>query len=218
MEFTDKALIELVKIVPSILWIVFAWVVVILFHRPIRNNLLPKLSGMKAMGMEFSFVGESIDAALELADKAPQWKVAVPSKDRERVLNRAREHLDIFRGAEILWVDDHPENNRNERKMFHQLMAEIDIAETTEQALDMTQKADYDLILSDMARGDNATAGLQFLQQFREQDEATPVIYYVGHFDRNLGVPGQAFGITNRPDELLHLTLDALERKRTLRV
>jgi hypothetical protein len=27
-------------------------------------------------------------------------------------------------------------------------------------------------------------------------------------------IPPLAFGITNRPDELLHLTLDALERKR----
>ncbi len=40
------------------------------------------------------------------------------------------------------------------------------------------------------------------------------MIFYIGVVDPNKGVPVQAFGITNRPDELLHLTLDALERKK----
>ena len=44
------------------------------------------------------------------------------------------------------------------------------------------------------------------------ENKTTPVIFYVGVFEPERGVPGQAFGITNRPDELLHLTLDALER------
>jgi len=33
--------------------------------------LLPKVSDIKAMGVEFSFIKNSIDAALELADKNP---------------------------------------------------------------------------------------------------------------------------------------------------
>ena len=65
-----------------------------------------------------------------------------------------------------------------------------------------------------MARGDEATAGLKFLEQFRKEDKTTPVIFYVGVFAPEKGVPVQAFGITNRPDELLHLILDALERKK----
>ena len=71
-----------------------------------------------------------------------------------------------------------------------------------------------DLVISDMTRGVEATAGLKFLEQFRKEDKTTPVIFYVGVFDPEKGVPVQAFAITNRPDELLHLTLDALERKK----
>jgi hypothetical protein len=35
----------------------------------------------------------------------------------------------------------------------------------------------------------------------------------VGNFNAQDGVPLGAFGITNRPDELLHLVLDIVERK-----
>ena len=52
------------------------------------------------------------------------------------------------------------------------------------------------------------------MNKFREDDDPTPVIFYIGIFDPKLGIPGGAFGITNRPDELLHLVLDALERKK----
>ncbi len=206
--------IELVKLIPSILWFLFFIFVFLLFYRPIRDEVLPNLSDFKGYGVEFSFVKNSIDAAIEFGEKSPQWKVDVPHMDKERALNRAKQHLKIFRDAQMLWVDDHPENNLNERRMFRQLKAEIDIARTTEEALDMLRNHGYDLVISDMARGHEATSGLKFLERFRKENKTTPVIFYVGVFDPEKGVPGGAFSVTNRPDELLHLTLDALERKK----
>jgi CheY-like chemotaxis protein len=205
---------ELVKLIPSTLWFFLVLILVLLFYRPIRDELIPKLGAFKAMGVELSFVKESIDAALELAEKSPQWKVEVPSKDKEQVLKRARKHLHVFRDAQFLWVDDHPENNFNEVVMFRQLRVRTQTAESTEKALELLKNRHFDLVISDMARGDENTAGLEFLEQFRKVDKTTPVVFYVGGFDSNRGVPAQAFGITNRPDELLHLTLDALERKK----
>jgi len=64
-----------------------------------------------------------------------------------------------------------------------------------------------------MNREGDATAGLKFLEQLRKE-KAIPAIFYVGVIDPTKGVPPLAFGMTNRPDELLHLTLDALERKK----
>ena len=209
----EKMEVELIKILPSLLWFLFVATVFGLFYRPIRDELLPNLTSFKAGGVELSFVRESIDAAIELAEKSPQWKVNISSEDKEQVLRRAKQHLAIFRDARILWVDDHPENNLNERRMFRQLKADVDTAKSTDEALEMLQKGGYDLVLSDMSRGTNTTAGLKFLEQLR-QKKATPVIFYVGVFDPAKGVPAQAFGITNRPDELLHLTLDLLERKK----
>lgn len=207
-------IIELLKVMPPLLWFVLTLVVVILFYRPFRDQLLPNLACFKAMGVEFSFVRDSIDAAIELAEKSPEWKVDVPQKDRDRVLKRAKGHLKVLNGARILWVDDHPENNVNERRMFRQLKVEVDIAQGTDEALRMLQADRYDLVISDMSRGSEATAGLGFLSEFRERDKRTPVVFYIGVFEPQKGTPPRSFGITNRPDELLHLTLDALERKR----
>ncbi|MFQ6114776.1 MAG: hypothetical protein ACE5NG_11970, partial [bacterium] len=76
------------------------------------------------------------------------------------------------------------------------------------------KQGNYDLIISDIARGNDKTAGLDFLKQLRNNKNTTPVIFYIGEINPKFGVPAQAFGITNRPDELLHLALDALERKK----
>ena len=214
MENGTTETIELVKLIPSILWFFLVVVLLIVFYRPIRDELLPRIGGFKAMGVEFSFVKDSIDAALELAEKSPQWKVKVSPMEKERALNRAKQHLKIFRDAQILWVDDHPENNLNERRMFRQLKVDIDIAKSTEEALDMLRNGGYDLVFSDMARGQETTAGLKLLKQLRDENSNIPVILYIGVVNPEKGVPAGAFGITNRPDELLHSTLDALERKK----
>jgi CheY-like chemotaxis protein len=210
----DDVTVEIVKLIPSALWVIFAFVVLALFYRRICDDLLPKIGSFKAMGVEFSFVKNSIDAAIELAQKSPNWKVDVSALDKERALNRVKQHLAIIKNAQILWVDDHPENNLNERRMFRQLNAEIDIAKSTDEAGEILANGTYDLIISDMARSDKATAGLDLLAHVRMKNITTPVIFYVGTIDPNLGVPALAFGITNRPDELLHLTLDALEREK----
>jgi CheY-like chemotaxis protein len=206
---------ELIEIIPSLLWFSFVFVIFILFYKRIRDELLPRLGGIKAGGVEFSFVENSIEAAVEFGEKSKRWDVKVPEKDKKAALNRARNHLNTFRNAKILWVDDYPENNRNERRMFRQLKADIDIAKNSSEALEMLRCDIYDLVISDIARDDKDDLdGLQFLAELRKTGADTPVIFYIGVMQAGKGVPEHAFGITNRPDELLHLTLDALERNR----
>lgn len=207
--------IDVVSLISVFLWFGLVVSLIIVFYGPIRRDLLPRLGGLNVMGVELTFVKKSMDNAVadavQLADKFPQWKVNVSNEDKDRVLNRVRQNLTVFRDAQVLWVDDHPEYNRNERKMFRRLGVEIDVAKSTEEALGMLRSQIYDLVISDMAR-DTRTAGLEFLAQFRTEGETTPVIFYIGEIDPQKGVPPQAFGITNRPDELLNLTLDALSK------
>lgn len=210
----DKVALELVKLIPSILWFFFAVFALVLLYRPIRDNLLPKIGRFKAMGVEILFDESYMDVSVELAEKNPTWRVHMSAADKRRAVNRVKQHLDIFRNAQILWVDEEPENNINERRMFRQLEVGIDIARSTDEALKILKDGCYDLVISDMVRGKEATAGLEFLSQFRKSDKTTPVIFYIGIFDPEKGTPASAFGVTNRPDELLHLTLDALERRK----
>jgi CheY-like chemotaxis protein len=210
----ESLCVELIKQIPSFLWFALVALLIWLNYKRIRDNILPKLTGIKALGVEFSFVADSIDAAIQLGEKSQKWDVEVPEKDKEAVLKRARRHLDVFNNAYILWVDDRPENNRNERRMFRQLHAQVVSATSTQQAMEFLEMDVYDLVISDIAREDqNDKNGIEFLRELRRSGDATPVIFYVGEYNENLGTPGEAFGITNRPDKLLHLVLDVLERR-----
>lgn len=53
------------------------------------------------------------------------------------------------------------------------------------------------------------------LENFQRQKIDCPVVFYVGEVDPKKGTPVYAFGLTNRPDELVHLILDILERTRS---
>jgi CheY-like chemotaxis protein len=203
---------EVVKIFPDLLWFVLAVVLLAAFYRPIRHELLPNLANFKAGGVELSFVKDAMDDAIEVAEKSPQWHVEISSEAKERVLRRVRRNQARLDGGYMLWVDDEHDNNRNELRMFRRLGLEIRTVETTDIALTAMTNRHFDVLLSDIGRADDPQGGLKLLSVLQERGSGIPVIFYVGNFDPTLGVPSGAFGITNRPDELLHLVLDAFER------
>jgi|APTNR8051073442_1049403.scaffolds.fasta_scaffold00076_85 CheY-like chemotaxis protein len=212
---TEPVLIELVKILPSVFWLIVAAIVVGFFYNPIRNQLLPLVTGLKIGGIECSFVREGIQAAVALAQKHKNWQVQVSDEEAALVMERASRNLGRLQRAQILWVDDNPENNFNEIKMLHQLRSDVETAKSTEEGLKLiAEKKTFDIVLSDLKRGDDATAGLTMLAKLRESHPTLPVVFYVGEFDAGRGVPPFAFGLTNRPDELLHLILDILARRK----
>lgn len=214
--FTEPVLIELVKILPSVFWLIVAIIVVAIFYRPIRNQLLPLVTGLKIGGIECSFVREGIQAAVALAQKHKNWEVQVSDEEASLVMERASRNLSRLQRAKILWVDDTPENNFNEIKMLHQLRSDVETAKSTEEALSLIgeKKDAFDIVLSDLKRGDDPTAGLGMLARLREAHPNLPVIFYLGEFDPARGVPPFAFGLTNQPNELLHLILDVLARRK----
>lgn len=127
------------------------------------------------------------------------------------VLRRAKLVESVLSGRQILWVDDQPEGNVWEFHCLSALGCVVKTLESTESALRSLAVEPYDLILSDVARRGNPNAGLDALPKFRQAAPDTKVILYVGTL--KAGVPAGAFGITNRPDELLHLCMDVLERR-----
>ncbi len=205
-------LLELIKITPSLLWFIFIVFLIICFYRPLKEDILPRLKTFEAAGIKFSLVRDSMDAAIVLAEKSRQWKVDISENSKLNVERRARANISVFKGSFILWVDDHPENNLNERRMLNQLGANIDVALSTKDAVRMLENGDYDLVFSDMTRDKNKTAGLELLEEFKNNHIQQAVIFYIGVIDSDKSVPDGCFGITNRPDQLLHYTLDVLER------
>ena len=83
---------------------------------------------------------------------------------------------------------------------------------STREALAALAGGPWDLLLSDIARDGVADAGIRLLGQL--PPVAPSVVFYTGSIDDSRPVPRGAFGIADRPDPLLHLVLDVLERNR----
>jgi CheY-like chemotaxis protein len=206
----------------TLLWVLLASYVVWLLRQPLASAA-GRLAGFEAFGVKFALSGgAAMDAAIELAQKNPAWPVEVPAADRKAALDRANANRSLFEGAELLWVDDRPSNNRNEARMLRSFGALVTFAATTEEALHALQTGTeqhhpFELILSDISRDlpdPDGQAGLAMLPRLCEAGFHQPVIFYVGHPEPGAGVPAGAFGVTNRPDQLLQLVIDALSRVR----
>jgi CheY-like chemotaxis protein len=183
---------------------------------------LNRVSGVEAWGVKFALTGgrEGMNDAIAMAQKNKRWPVEGTDQERQRALDRADRCRRVYEGAEILWVDDRPSNNRNESRMLRSFGTLITFACTTDEALGAikdanTESRPFDLVLSDISRDIptlNERAGIDMLTTFRDEGIVLPVILYIGNLKPSAGVPAGAFGVTNRPDVLLTLVGEALTR------
>jgi CheY-like chemotaxis protein len=174
----------------------------------------------KTLGGTKKFTGAELFTALlmQLDNKAKK-ALAENSDDTSQfaempsVTRRAKVVRPLVQGSRILWVDDIPANNLYERTVLSSLGIATDLAVSTEEALYMAGRLKYDLIISDMNRAGDSSAGLKMLDQTQKRGISAPMIYYVGNIARKHRTPIRAFAITNRPDEVLHYVFDVLERR-----
>jgi CheY-like chemotaxis protein len=135
------------------------------------------------------------------------------ARSRSTGLRRAEQVEKVLRGARLLWVDDHPENNAWERELFRSLGVVIVSVESTRSALACLQTETFDLVLSDIRRDDESTDGIEGAMQIHAARPTVPIVVYVQNLT-STRIPEPASGITDEPNELLHLVLDRLERAR----
>lgn len=120
--------------------------------------------------------GENKATAFYAEKLAPQLGIVGATRSLEPKTASEAKHL--------LWVDDHPENNRNEKHILEGTMnVNVEICLSTNEALDKFEKTRYDLIISDMGRGIDRQAGLDLLTKLRISEEEksqgyTPFIIY----------------------------------------
>ena len=129
-------------------------------------------------------------------------------------IRRARIVASFLVGAKILWVDDRPANNINEKRTLEDFGIHVDQVRSTSEALNRLLGRSFDLILSDMDRNGRSDAGMELLHNLQSSGCRTPIVFYVGNLEQSRGVPAGAFGITDHPEPLIHLVLDVLERQR----
>jgi CheY-like chemotaxis protein len=207
LEMQHDVVIELIRILPTLLWVGLVISLMLIFRRPILDNLIPRLSGLSAFGVEATFVKEELDRAAEQADTGSE-------QNRSQVARRAERLSPILEGARVLLVNDFPQEMHHVVKVLEALKIAVTIAKSTTEALDSMSRTPFDVVISDMRRGDNASEGIAFLEESIRKGLHRPTIFTVGAYDPRRGTPPFAFGITNRVDELVNLVFDALERQR----
>ena len=209
MDWEAKDVIELLKALPGILQSLLLVTLVGLlwvFRNPIKQNILPRLAGVKIFGVEFQLMKSSLDEAGKSLTN-----VKMSEDDKWSALKRAARVRSVLEGARLLWVDDHPEGNTRLAKVLRKLGVTVDLAAESDEALEMLRRHHYDVVVSDIAR-DKGTSGLDMLGEMARRGLRRWTILYVRDVQRTL--PDNAFAITNRPDHLLHYVMDALERER----
>jgi CheY-like chemotaxis protein len=187
------------------------------------NELRKFIEGMekvtvKAAGIEASaerkkeFV-KAAEAALQ--EKASSEAQAKDARATAEAVSRIATPSMIRRAerAAVLWVDDQPNNNGNERQALAALGIRFVLATSTDQALDMIKRGWFDAIISDMGRPPDQQAGYTLLDRLRADGDQTPFIIYSGsrapeHFAE--AKRRGAVGCTNRPDELFEMVFSVL--------
>lgn len=205
---------------------VLIWPTVLLFflvrYRDAIVDFINNLGefNFRAPGVEASGKRQQVEAAAALgaaiatrADDEGSAGVVADPRDVAAALPSSRAQRRL-RGAQVLWVDDQPGNNRFERQALEALGIDIDLSGSTSDALEKVRRRSYDLIISDMGRPeDGRQAGYMLLDQLRNVGNQTPYVIYAGARTReNVREARErgAIGATDLPQELIAIVTGAL--------
>jgi len=125
-------------------------------------------------------------AAVEAtAAAARDWQARVSTKDVDvgkirTTVARAfdPETADRLVGRSILWVDDHPTNNELAVRALRKMQLDIEQVTSTEAGLEAMRHRHFDLVISDMGRGDNMKAGYELLASIRQHNNHIPYLIF----------------------------------------
>ncbi|MBY5992435.1 response regulator [Ferrimonas balearica] len=110
--------------------------------------------------------------------------------------------------ARVLWVDDHPENNAEERHRLQQQSVAVYTTTSSHEAKMLLAMYQYDVIISDMGRAGDPLAGLKLVETLRQQGNDTPYLMYTilpSEAQRRLVLEHGAQGVAVDADNLFQM-------------
>lgn len=195
-----------IGLIPHVIWAAVVITILLWIGREGLKALAGRIHKVGAAGFEIEF-----QDTIESAAAAHQQQISLT--DLGKASRRITSQQALLKGARLLWIDDRPDNNRHEIKLFEEAGARVDTRLTSAAAEAAIMHVTFDLIISDIDREGTATEGLRLANDLAQVHNSPPLIFYVAHARRP--APVSAFGITDRPDELVHLVLDSLGRSRS---
>lgn len=116
-----------------------------------------------------------------------------------------------IRNNRVLWVDDRPMNNVNERQAFEAQGVSFTLALSTDEAINILKDNKFAAIISDMGRAEGPAEGYVLLEKIRQMGDRTPFIIYAGSNlpeHKKMALEKGAQGSTNNAHELFKLVMD----------
>jgi CheY-like chemotaxis protein len=120
----------------------------------------------------------------------------------------------------VLWVDDHPENNRYEIAALAKLQIDVQQVTSTSAAMKTLDedRDGFDMVISDWGRPwDGPGAGLRLLSKLKQRSSVLPLVFYHGEFDpaartvrAQQALAAGALGEAVYPAELIALVVKGL--------
>ncbi len=207
--------LAIVAIVPQLTVLAVLAIVGVRYREPIGRALASRVTSVSVLGFKIDLSPASIDQAVK--ERARLGGAGAASQGRlvssHEVVDRARRLAEQIGGRTILWVDDQPMGNRIERRLLRQMGIFVEAVVNNPEAkavLDDPAES-IGLIISDIQRADGHS-GLELLADLAGRPERPDVILYIRKKDPDLPFPQGALGIADRPDELLNLVMDGLDR------
>lgn len=151
---------------------------------------------IKVGGNELTFEEASEQQRTQIADLQKQ---VLNLKSTSNPTSLQKENV-----TKILWVDDKPSNNSYQVAYLKDLGITVDLALTTDDALEQLEKKNYDRIISDMGRKEGGSyvrdAGIKLTEQVRKTNKNIPIVIFSssrGMKMRDLAIGKGANEVTN---------------------
>jgi CheY-like chemotaxis protein len=227
----EKLLEVILAFIQTISWPLITLVLILILRTPLKKFLNDLIEfNIKAGPLETTAkrqqtvleISTSLGAAIAYHLKDPEQDNRPElSEEKTKEVVRVVKQLVTpkttrqLEGANVLWVDDRPINNTYERQALGKLGIQFTISKSTEEAVGKLERKHYDTIISDMGRPPDQQAGYTLLAIVKEMQITTPFIIYAGSKRPEHIAEGKkrgAFGVTNDPQELFELVVEALSK------
>lgn len=199
--------IELIKVSPGLITASLAVYLVYQYQNELRA-LFQRIDKFKGFGIEAEFASKSLDKAISAQ------QVVVCEEDRQSALRRLNLIAQLLNEIRVLWIDDNHASTRYERELLEKFGVRFTLASTSARAEAALQENIFLFVITDINREGRNTEGLDFVNRIADNGIYRWTIAYVGTDQQGLPRPPNLFGITNRPDHLIHLVCDIVEREK----
>ncbi|MCK5642899.1 MAG: response regulator [Gammaproteobacteria bacterium] len=215
----DELTLEVVKI---LLWPSLLIIILILFKKPIsvfimnwgKTEIKIDKNGIAITAEVVKFITKSSIEKVVNVNKVDRAKyIEEDAKGISEVITKIQNNLDKIRDKKILWIDDHPEWNINEKSAFETMGMRITWSMTNSEALDKIKTEDFDLIISDLFSDEGQPKGFNLSKELKIENIKIPVIFYTGLVTQDIKEKAEilgAFGIVDSSASLTSKVLSAL--------